>query len=237
MNCQTAQKFPVQLVERFQVTGEVKRKGLKVSPTYPLVALIVLSAFWAQYQVFRNNLFSAESLIDRRFNRLEENLSLSLFPSKLSVYFSKEDELTYYKILSMKRYINKSLAREIAYSAVKYARVYHKDVDLILAIIATESNFNPKAVSPTGALGLMQVMPFWKKDLDIPCDLKSVDCGIQYGVRILDIYDSQYEDVEYTLAAYNRGPLAVLRDVEAGNSVSDYYTKRVLSFRNKLILE
>jgi soluble lytic murein transglycosylase-like protein len=172
-----------------------------------------------------------EKAVEKRFDRLDGSLS-SLATSPMCPDLEKE--LTYYKVFSMKKGISKRVARDISSSVVKYSRLYGKETDLILSVIAAESDFNPKAVSPTGAVGLMQVMPFWKKELGIPCDLKSVDCNIRYGVHILKTYGSRYEDLEYTLAAYNRGPLAVLRDVESGNPVGDYYTKRVLDFKNKL---
>ena len=61
--------------------------------------------------------------------------------------------------------------------------------DLVLALIEVESHFNRFAISRVGAQGLMQVMPFWKKEIGRPDDnLTDVDTNLRYGCRILQFY-------------------------------------------------
>lgn len=61
--------------------------------------------------------------------------------------------------------------------------------EIILAIIEVESNFEPYAISHAGAHGLMQVMPFWMKEIGRPGDsLFNVETNLRYGCTILKYY-------------------------------------------------
>ena len=77
--------------------------------------------------------------------------------------------------------------------------------ELILAVIEVESNFDRYAVSVAGALGLMQVMPFWKEEIGRPGDnLIRVDTNLRYGCTILRFYyDKEDGDLRRALERYN----------------------------------
>lgn len=76
--------------------------------------------------------------------------------------------------------------------------------DLILALIAVESRFDRFAVSRVGAVGLMQVMPFWPKQLGAANRLVEVDANIRMGCEILRYYlRAEHRDWIRALERYN----------------------------------
>lgn len=76
---------------------------------------------------------------------------------------------------------------------------------LVLSVIQVESGFDRFAVSRSGARGLMQVMPFWKKEIGHPRDdLFYPPTNLRYGCTILSYYLRQFdEEVIPALAQYN----------------------------------
>ena len=101
--------------------------------------------------------------------------------------------------------------------------------ELVRAVIQVESAFNPRAVSPKGAMGLMQLMPataarFGVADAFNPSE--NIRAGVGYLKQLLDRYD---HNESLALAAYNAGPLAV---DHYGSQVPPYvetqnYVKRI----------
>jgi hypothetical protein len=91
------------------------------------------------------------------------------------------------------------------------ARVHSVDPVLLTAVARTESNFDPRAVSPKGALGLMQLMPQTAERFgvaDVFDVSENVDGGARYLSWLLDRFDGQ---TELALAGYNAGEGAVDR--------------------------
>ena len=76
--------------------------------------------------------------------------------------------------------------------------------DLVLALIDVESRFNAWAVSPVGAVGLMQVMPFWPRELGVQNQLVRVAPNIRMGCEILRYYlRVEHMNWSRALARYN----------------------------------
>jgi len=102
--------------------------------------------------------------------------------------------------------------------------------ELVRAVIQVESGFNPRALSPKGAMGLMQLMPATAKQYAVanPYDpTANIEAGIKHLKALIDRFDSS---LELALAAYNAGPGAV----EKFNGVPPYretrnYVTRILS--------
>jgi hypothetical protein len=93
----------------------------------------------------------------------------------------------------------------------KYARQHGVDQDLVWAVIRQESGFNPRAVSPKGAMGLMQLMPGTAAMLGV-ADAFDVEQNLAGGVKYLERCLNQFnQDVPLALAAYNAGPDNVVK--------------------------
>lgn len=77
--------------------------------------------------------------------------------------------------------------------------------ELVLSVIHVESRFDPYAISRVGAQGLMQVMPFWKKEIGRPDDnLTKIQTNLRYGCTILKHYlDKEKGNLSRALARYN----------------------------------
>lgn len=130
------------------------------------------------------------------------------------------------------------------YKGVKHhlseaASAHQIELALLQALILTESGFNASAVSPKGAIGLMQIMPSTAARYGISGDKKTpihqklfdprtnIKTGSRYLRDLINLFPGQ---LELTLAAYNAGEGAVLR---AGNKIPNYketqnYVKTVL---------
>ena len=76
--------------------------------------------------------------------------------------------------------------------------------DLVLAMIDVESRFDNWAVSPVGAVGLMQVMPFWPRQLGVQNQLVRIAPNIRMGCEILRFYlRAEHMNWARALARYN----------------------------------
>jgi len=137
-----------------------------------------------------------------------------------------------------------------SYKAVRHllreaSETHGIDYELLKAVIATESGFNTQAVSPKGAVGLMQLIPPTaerygvKADKDAPIHQKLTDpktnirAGSRYLSYLIKLFPGQ---LELAIAAYNAGEGAVQR---AGNKIPNYpetknYVKTVMQLYNQL---
>jgi hypothetical protein len=112
------------------------------------------------------------------------------------------------------------------------AKAQRIDYELLQALIATESGFDASAVSPRGAVGLMQVMPATAERYGVTADAKApvgkqlfdartnIRTGSRYLRYLIDLFPGR---LDLALAAYNAGEGAVQR---AGNKIPDFRETR-----------
>ncbi len=143
-----------------------------------------------------------------------------------------------------------SVERSASYQSVQHlireaATDHGLDLALLKAVIATESRFDPQAVSPKGAVGLMQLMPATAERFGVRADaattlqqrLTDPRTNLQAGARYLALLLRQFGgQTELALAAYNAGEGAVQR---AGGRVPDYpetqqYVRKVTQLHQHL---
>jgi len=109
------------------------------------------------------------------------------------------------------------------------------DPHLVKAIIKAESNFNPRAVSPKNARGLMQIIPATAKSYGVRNSFDP-SSNINGGVKILKDLIDYFKDIKLAVAAYNAGKNAVIK---YNNNVPPYpetrqYVKKVMDYYHVL---
>lgn len=109
------------------------------------------------------------------------------------------------------------------------------DRDMIVSVIAIESEGNPRATSPVGARGLMQLMPSTAKYLGVK-DSTDPFQNILGGTKYLKKLEDQYgfEDTQEALIAYNMGPARARRFLSQYEAKDHAYVKRVMLVYNKI---
>jgi soluble lytic murein transglycosylase-like protein len=123
-----------------------------------------------------------------------KSLLQKILGTSLDCFADKFDSEVWYKTMEprLTRFVaNHDVRVEIlnhVYCEAKRDPTLQMPPDLILALMEVESRFDPWAVSPAGAVGLMQVMPFWPRQLGVQNQLVRVAPNIRMGCEILRYY-------------------------------------------------
>lgn len=146
--------------------------------------------------IYTRNLAGDDSMVGGFFPIQEETLNITpsdLRPTLLDEPVEEEADFSYSQLV------------------LPVAAKYGIDWRLVAAVIRAESGFNARAVSPKGAVGLMQVMPGTAALYGFkPIELYDPAKNVEAGVRHLKMLDDRYSgDVRLILAAYNSGEKSV----------------------------
>jgi len=120
---------------------------------------------------------------------------------------------------------------EIAAAVLDVARIHYVPPALVKAIIRCESDFDPRALSKAGAIGLMQVMTFNARRVGIaPEELWAPSKNILAGVRLIAVLLKHYDgDLISVLVAYNARPRRVSAPIPR-NGETPRYVAAVLKY-------
>ncbi|MFA9397058.1 MAG: lytic transglycosylase domain-containing protein [Clostridiaceae bacterium] len=135
--------------------------------------------------------------------------------------------------------ISENIPIEINSAINNASEKYRVDSNLIKSIINQESSFNPNAVSPAGAQGLMQLMPATASSLGVNNSFdinENINAGTKYIKSLLDNFNG---DVSLALAAYNGGignmqnrGVRTASDIYKMPSETQNYVEKVMSSYN-----
>jgi soluble lytic murein transglycosylase-like protein len=142
--------------------------------------------------------YASEGEIRRALVSIRSQRNLAMRPFGAAVYNSDAS-------------VARSAPSHLAPFIQEAARAYGLDPRLVAAVARQESGFNPIAVSPVGARGVMQLMPATAKYLGVNDSFdarQNIFGGTRYLRTLLDTFKG---DLDLTLAAYNAGPGSVAK--------------------------
>ena len=125
--------------------------------------------------------------------------------------------------------LNKSKLKHLLIYIHGLAEEYHIPYDLVKSVIYTESSWNHKAVSTSGAIGLMQILPSTAMDefktpkSDLYDPYVNVTVGIMY---LSELYHNSDNDWHYALTSYSHGPTAT-RKYSPSYVYNNFYIDKV----------
>ena len=115
----------------------------------------------------------------------------------------------------------------------RIAKAHRVDPALVHAVISAESGYDPKAVSPAGAIGLMQLMPATAEAYDVAAAEELFDprVNVTAGTRHLSLLLKKYRNISHALKAYNAGEGVVDRNRRAVSYLETRkYVVRVIKY-------
>lgn len=196
-------------------------KNLTIIIGISIIIFAIIS--YLAYTKIKGDLFNVVTNQLKTTQFLLSNIDYKTERQKL-VLFSRD------KILEANKDISFDMAYTIASTNIKYCEMYHSiDPFLLLAIQRVESRFNPKAISPMGAMGVCQVMPVNARHLS-KCFgicfsdtmlLENVDFNTRCAVQILDDALASYKSKDGAIAYYNGGTYSAYYYIMGNPKVPD----------------
>jgi len=206
---------------------QLDKVGIYLSKPVAFVLVLIYLVQSAMLAYLITDKFDLERQISFQQNRiqeLEERLQVFEAIDDFQIGFSEEEV---------------GRLADVVYTESKK---YNYDPMFVVAVILTESSFRRGQISPKGARGLMQVMPFVGKDIaermGIPWSgaqsLHEPQANIKLGTLHLFEQILKFGDVEKALIAYNMGETRLRGLLRQDKEIPSGYTKKVLEYYKKL---
>ncbi len=201
-----------------------------LTQTLALVLMLVVGFIvGGRYQALMDNVEGLQGLVSVQKARIEgfrsENLRLTTLVRLREVLDENRIRLP------------RSTVETMANRIELVSRKYSISPDMILALIQTESSFDPRALSDQGAMGLMQLLPSTAREVARELNIRwtgdtilwDPPTNIEMGTYYLKSLISRFNNVETALAAYNHGPTRIAEMQATNLALPLDYTERVLS--------
>lgn len=219
-------------------------------PAYFLPALLLVSAFLSLggLALSEGDATPATLFYSKPEYRpvLEEWKKVGQVPGEIAFFSSRDLHSIWKESITIGQMIewradpqtwSKDQIRDLSQFILLKSQQFNISPILIISLIEVESRFHPEALSPKGAMGLMQVMPstaafLASGDEDLrwsgPSDLNDPKVNIEYGLRYVKKLKSQFRKPEHVLTAYNMGPAALNRKLQRGEPIAYTYYQKVM---------
>ena len=124
--------------------------------------------------------------------------------------------------------LNKSKLKHLLIYVNALCDDYGVNYEMVKAVIQTESSWDHKAVSESGAIGLMQILPStaWDEFKTPKEDLFDPYVNVTVGIKYLAHLNQHFDDMDATLTAYSHGP-TVTKKYSSRYIKNNFYVKRV----------
>lgn len=116
----------------------------------------------------------------------------------------------------------------------RYSVEYDVPIEVILAIMKIESNFNESALSHTNDYGLMQINEVHLKELENKLDILEIDKNVECGVSLLSSLKKEKDELHFIFNSYNMGQRGYMDYIKKTGRISREYSKKGIEYVNKL---
>jgi len=165
------------------VVGEIISSRIRVAACLAF-ALLLLAQLWSPEAVDGEKLAGQDAAV-----ATQESVSSTAWNAAIAAQPLVIEQVTAEGVAEAVGRQNPSLSKNerqrIGAAIMRYSVKYELDPSLVTAILMVESGSRPWAVSPKGAVGLMQVMPFMFESMGIAGNLTSIEPNIEAGCWIL----------------------------------------------------
>lgn len=199
---------------------------MRIASTLVVALLAALAALWIKDEVADN---AALKKAQAEISALQKAVKAQR--EEIAMLRSRDATLAV-QLQQMQPALGDALATRMAAAFNRAADKYQLDPQLLVSVAWHESRLRPISTSYAGARGIMQVMPFWVREIDgiaHPAELHVIEQGIEAGAFVLRHYvDKARGDLTLALLYYNRGPAAVAKAYRMGVSPRNGYAAAVL---------